>query len=218
MHLYGISGLGADQRVFKYLNLDCDLIPIKWINPLNDETVEDYSERLAQVIDKDKEFGVLGVSFGGSIAVEISKKLNPKLSILISTVETREELKTIYKLIGKSKICKVLPQKFFDPPRLVANWIFGAKEKELLRKILDDTDLKFAKWAVNELMNWKNRTKLSNRVLKIAGTNDKLISPSHNNNNQRLIIGGEHFMIVDKAYEISQIINEELEKLTTNRG
>ncbi|MGB0839278.1 MAG: hypothetical protein ACPGXL_04005 [Chitinophagales bacterium] len=35
MKLYGISGLGADQRVFQYLNLDCELIPLDWIEPKN---------------------------------------------------------------------------------------------------------------------------------------------------------------------------------------
>lgn len=31
MKLYGISGLGADKRVFKKLNIKCELISIDWI-------------------------------------------------------------------------------------------------------------------------------------------------------------------------------------------
>lgn len=217
MKLYGISGLGADKRVFEYLTLDCKLIPIEWIEPLKNETIENYSIRFSKSINKeDEDFGIVGVSFGGLIAVEISKKLNPKLTILISSAETKMELRRIYRIIGQTKLLKFLPQVLFDPPRIIANWIFGAKKKKILNQILDDTDLKFAKWAVNELTNWKNDKKLSNPILKIGGTNDKLIPPKKDKN-QRLIDKGEHFMIVDKADEISRIINNEIRKRTDNK-
>jgi len=215
MKLYGISGLGADKRVFEYLTLDFNLIPIEWIEPLKKETIEDYSIRISQSIKKEEDFGIMGVSFGGLIAVEISKKLNPKLTILISSMETRMELRTIYGIIGKTKLLKFIPHYFFDPPRIIANWVFGAKKKKLLNEILDDTDLKFAKWAIIELVNWKNKEKLSNPILKIVGTNDKLIPPKEDKN-QRLIDKGQHFMIVDKAEEISRIINNEIRKRTDN--
>lgn len=211
MKLYGISGLGADKRVFEYLTLDCQLIPIEWIEPLENETIENYSIRFSQLINEEEEFGILGVSFGGLIAVEISKKLNPKLTILISSAETKKELRTIYRIIGKTKLLKFIPQFLFDPPRFIANWVFGAKNNELLKQILGDTDLKFAKWAVNELANWKNDKKVSNPILKIGGTNDKLIPPK-NDGSQRLIDKGEHFMVVDRADEISQIINNAMKK------
>ena len=49
----------------------------------------------------------------------------------------------------------------------------------------------FTKWAVNELINWKNEDKIEN-CLKINGTKDKLI-PAIKTENQILIEGGEHF-------------------------
>ena len=212
MKLYGISGLGADKRVFEYLDLDCKLIPIEWIEPLKNETIKSYSIRISKSINREEDFGIMGVSFGGLVAVEISKRLNPKLTILVSSAETRLELRLIYRIIGKTKLLKLIPQFLFDPPRIIADWIFGAVNKKLLNQILNDTDLYFAKWAVNQLTNWSNIEKLSNPVLKIGGTHDKLITP---NKNQRLIEKGVHFMIVDRADEISQIINEIIRK--TNR-
>ena len=215
MKLYGISGLGADKRVFEYLELDCKLIPIEWIEPLKNETIESYSIRISKSINREEDFGIMGVSFGGLVAVEISKRLNPKLTILISSAETRLELRLIYRIIGKTKLLKLIPQFLFDPPRIIADWIFGAVNKKLLNQILNDTDLYFAKWAVNQLTNWSNIKKLSNPVLKIGGTHDKLIPP---NKNQRLVEKGEHFMIVDRADEISQIINEIIRKTNRQQG
>lgn len=208
MKIYCISGLGADERVFKYLNLNHEIIPLAWIKHDKNESLEHYASRLAAKIDTSKEFGVLGVSFGGLVAVEISKILNPKVTILISSVATRNELSPLLKGVGKMNVVKYLPSKIFNPPKKIAHFLFGTDNKELLNKILDDTDLDFTKWAVNELLNWKNTTHLSS-IIKISGVNDKLLPPNKTDNTI-LIEKGEHFMIVDKAKEISKVINERL--------
>lgn len=214
MKIYGISGLGADKRVFNFLKINCEFIPIEWIKPIKNESIENYSKRLSIVIETDSDFGILGVSFGGLIAVEISKFLNPKLTILISSAETKNELRGIYKLFGKTNIIKLIPNQFFNPPRFAAHYLFGADNKKLLNEILDDTDLQFAKWAVSKLTTWKNKVKI-NPVLKISGTKDKLLRPDSDKNTV-LIENGEHFMIVDKSIEISNLINTHLSKYQTD--
>lgn len=213
MKIFAISGLGADKRVFKHLKLDHDLVYVDWIKPKFKESIIDYSKRLVLIygLQDEKEFGILGVSFGGLIAVEISKQTNPKFTILISSVGTRDEIGPIYKLFGKSKLIDLIPEKWFDPPRVFAYFMFGTKAKELLNSILIDSDLYFTKWAVRELVNWKNKTRIHN-LIKIGGTKDKLLPPK--GKNTILVEKGEHLMIVDRAGEISEIINEQLKLLS----
>ena len=212
MKLYGFGGLGADIRVFEFMNFECEFIFVEWIKPEKEETIEAYAKRLSASIDTNGKFGILGVSFGGLIAVEISKMLKPDITILISSVETRREFRLIYRMAGKSKILRLLPEFVFNPPKNIANWVFGAEKKQLLKGILDDTDLSFSKWAINELLEWKNEEQIANPLLKIGGTNDQLI-PTKRDKNVKIIQGVAHFMIVDRADEISRIINEELRKL-----
>jgi len=216
LKLYAISGLGADKRVFEYLKLDCKLVPIEWIQLTLKETIEDYAIRLSQVIDQNEEFGIMGVSFGGLVAVEMSKKLNPTLTILISSAETKNELRTIFRWFGKTQLLRILPAQWFDPPRWIAYLLFGTKKEKLLNSILDDTDPYFAKWAVNALLNWRNKERLKN-PLKISGTKDKLIPPS-TDYSIKLIGDGGHFMIVDRAEEISRLINKRLKRLSDSRN
>ncbi|MDX6748150.1 alpha/beta hydrolase [Polaribacter sp. PL03] len=206
MKIFTISGLGADQRVFKYLTLEHNLIPVEWIKPEKKEPIIEYSKRLIKEygIGNEQEFGILGVSFGGLIATEISKLTKPKFTILISSVETKNELSGIIRIFGKTKIIELIPERFLNPPKLIARFMFGTKKKELLNSILDDTDLNFTKWAIRELVNWKNESKLLN-LIKIGGSKDKMLPPKEKNT--ILIDKGEHFMIVDKAEEISKIIN-----------
>lgn len=210
MKIYGFSGLGADERVFEYLDLNCEFIPVNWIDPRPEEAIEEYCKRLIHGLDipKSDQIGILGVSFGGLIAIEVSKLINPKFCILISSVETRNDLRSLYKGIGKTGIINLIPSKLLAPPKKIAHFLFGTNKKDLLNSIMDDTDLNFLKWALSALMNWKNEEVLP-YTLKIGGTKDRLL-PSKSKNTV-LIEGGEHFMIVDRAEEISEIINRKIE-------
>jgi len=209
MKIYCISGLGADERVFQDLNLDFETIPISWIETYENENISQYSKRLSSIINTHEEFAILGVSFGGLVAVEISQQLNPTITILISSAETKDNLRAIYRAIGKLNILKLIPAFMFNPPRLIANWIFGAKRIEILDQILTDTNFKFAKWSAIQLTTWKNTRKVQNNIIKIEGSNDKLI-PRTKDEDSIVVENGEHFMIVDKADEISKIINQEI--------
>lgn len=208
MKLYGISGLGADERMFASLDLSCEFIPMAWITPLRNEKMETYARRLAEVIDTSEPFGLLGLSFGGMVATEISKILHPEITFLISSVATKNELPELYKMIGRMGFLDWMPAWLFDPPRASARYFFGT-ENPLLKQIMDDTDLDFAKWAVNSLTQWQNTT-LPNNCIRIAGTADRMLPPVAAPDTY-LIEGGTHFMIVDRAPEVSTVINQILE-------
>jgi pimeloyl-ACP methyl ester carboxylesterase len=210
MKVYGISGLGADKRVFQHLNLTHELIPLDWIQPKLNETLSEYASRLAEKIDTTEDFILIGVSFGGIVAIEISKILKPALIILISSVEVQQDVRWIYRIMGKTGLVKWVPAAFFKPPAIMAEWLFGARNKKLLRKIIDDTDLAFAKWAIGQLITWNNNKRFEN-CIKIHGDKDVLI-PLRRDKNTIEIPGGHHFMVMDKAEEISWIINREIKQ------
>ncbi len=212
MILYSISGLGADERVFSYLKLDLPIKNLDWIDPLKNESLEEYARRLSKGIDTSQPFGLIGVSFGGMMATEISKILNPKFTILLSSLETRNDLRRIWKFIGHSGIARIAPSGWYSPPKSLVSFAFGAKNSKLLHKILDDTDPKFTKWAINAILSWKNYTRLEN-LIRIQGEKDLFI-PLSKDPNTIVIKNGHHFMIVDKSKEISRVINEQIKGLT----
>lgn len=207
MTVYGISGLGADERVFRFLDLSCKIDPIKWIKPNTKEDIKSYALRLSEQIKAD-EFILIAVSFGGLIAVELNKILKPKFTILISSAETKRDLSLMYRLVGKTGLIKIIPAYFFKLPHEVAVWLFGARNKKLLGEIIKDTDLEFTKWAIDQLTKWQNQERFDSLV-KIHGTSDKLIRYK-NSNHTIPLKDGEHFMVVDNAGEISRMIEDEL--------
>lgn len=206
MKLYAISGLGADHRVFGFLELDYDLEVIPWIEPEKNESLSSYAIRLSNAMDTSPPFGLIGVSFGGIVVVELNKILKPEFSILVSSAAISNDIPTIYRLVGKIGILKLFPKWFFNPPRPIAYWIFGAQNKQLLTSILDDTDLSFAKWAVLKIVSWQSSFKTPNLV-RIHGSQDKLL-PLRKHPDTIVIDNGSHFMIVDNAKQVSNAINK----------
>lgn len=207
MKIYGIGGLGADRRVFQDLHLDTDFECIDWIAPLSNESIRQYSKRLLQVIHVEESFALLGVSFGGLVAVEICNFITPKVLILVSSAEVRKELHPIALFIGKLKILKFLPVLFFKPPKQIVRIVFDADNKDLLYDILRDTDPHFVKWALNELTSWENIDRVKVPMLKLMGDKDRLFPPLKASNSIFIDRGG-HFMIVDRANELSKLINQ----------
>ncbi|MTI20557.1 alpha/beta hydrolase [Fulvivirga sp. RKSG066] len=215
MKIYGIGGLGVDQRIFSELSLDFDLIPLEWIPPIGNEKIEVYATRFAKQINAQEPFGIIGVSFGGMIAIELNKILSPKLIILISSATSKNDIPWTFRVLGKIGIFKKVPNFLIKPPPFLANYLFGIshpKHKKTLRQIIADTDTGFLRWAINQIAIWNNVNKPSN-LIRIHGSSDRMLTFAEKDKVIAIPNGG-HFMVVDKADELSRILNQILHEST----
>ena len=78
------------------------------------------------------------------------------------------------------------------------------EDKQLLSIILKETDSTLLKWAIHQIVNWKNDFSPEN-LNHIHGTVDRIL-PASLVNNKIEIKGGGHLMVLDKADEISENI------------
>jgi pimeloyl-ACP methyl ester carboxylesterase len=205
--IYLLSGLGADKRVFKFLNLQgYDLHYIEWIEPKKKESISAYAKRLLLQINNPNPI-LLGVSFGGLVAIEIGKLIQTEKIILISSVKTKSEIPIYYRMIALIGIYKLMPAGLLKKLPFT-NWFFGAeseRDRNLLKTIIRDTDEKYLVWAIDAILNWNNQTLLPN-ITHIHGTNDRLLP---NKKSDHLIKNGGHFMIVNKAQELRSLIKHD---------
>ncbi|ACU08161.1 conserved hypothetical protein [Flavobacteriaceae bacterium 3519-10] len=205
--IYIFSGLGVDQRVFENIdfgNLDIEFID--WIVPLRHEPIKDYAKRISQKITADQPI-LMGLSFGGFIAVEIAKIIETKKVILIASAKTCAELPAIYKFIGKLQLNKLVPVAVLKSHSFMTDWFFGTESKSdkmLLKNILKDTDPRFISWAIDEILHWQNESEPKDWV-HIHGDRDRIL-PLKNVKTNFVIKDGGHFMTVNKAKEIEVII------------
>jgi hypothetical protein len=206
--VYFISGLGADERIFDFLKLDNSIHKhfIKWIKPEPDESIEAYAKRLSQQIDQSKDFVLAGLSFGGMIAVEMTKHVKPSQIIIISSARNKNAISALYKLAGKLRLHEITPGFMLKSYNFISRYFFGIEskeDKELFKNILKDTDIHFLRWALGQIIHWKNQQVIPG-LIQIHGTKDRILKYRQAD---YTIKGGGHFMVVNKAGEISEIIN-----------
>src|SRR5687768_45663 len=90
--VYCISGLGADRRIFKHLHVDrVNFNFIDWIPPKHGESMQSYARRLSRQLENTEAI-LLGVSFGGMMAIELSRIFPVSGVVLISSIKTHAEL------------------------------------------------------------------------------------------------------------------------------
>jgi hypothetical protein len=213
MNVYFISGLGADERIFYNLTLPekIRIVYIKWPEIEKGETLRSYCIKISSQIDTTKEFGLVGVSFGGIVATELTKLIKPKATIIISSVSSRKELPALYKMLGYLKINKVFPVSLLNKVYPFTFRTFGVQskeDKELLVKIITGTTPKFLKWAINEVLHWENTIRPSN-LFHIHGSSDHVF-PINLTKADITIDKGGHLIVHTNAKTISQILTEKL--------
>jgi pimeloyl-ACP methyl ester carboxylesterase len=211
--IYLIPGQGADERLFKNLELDSSFRVIKLHHCIPDKgmTLPEYARKMAKQIDTTKPFILIGVSLGGMTAVEMSEFLHPKKIILISSAKCRQELPGRYRFQRYIPLYKVVPgrvarggakilQPLVEPDR--------KKEKETCKKMLKDKDPKFMHRSIAMIMKWE-RDSFPTGIIHIHGDNDHTI-PIKNVACTHRIEGGSHMMVLTRSKEISTLINQVL--------
>ena len=212
IHVFGISGLGADKRVFNFLKLNYDFTAIDWIEPLPKETIASYAQRLINEyqLNTESNIVIVGVSFGGMIASEMHPLLKPQKTIVISSATKTSELPRLFSLVKRLYLSRWIPNFLLKPNIHIAAFLFGTKRKKLLKSIIKDTNIQFLRWGMYAITNWI-KAKSASDIITVHGTKDKII-PKKGEKTYTIKNGG-HFMIVDLADEVSTVINEEILKL-----
>ena len=134
-----------------------------------------------------------------------------KKIILIASAKTKFEIPVLYRFSGSIGLHKLIPFALLKSSNFFSHWLFGIYskyEKKLFKNILKDTDKHFMKWAINEIVCWQN-TEVPVNYIHIHGTKDRIL-PFRNCKTDYLIENGGHFMTVNKAKKIEQIIKNEI--------
>lgn len=212
MNVYCISGLAADRSVFKYIRLPhgYDAVYLDWIQPLPNETLAQYALRLAQPIDGTKPFGLVGLSFGGMVAVEIAKHLRPAFTILISSISSVRHLPHYYRLAGRLRLHRVLPIKMIQHAAILKRFFTNeaTEDKKMLKGMIRKSDARFIKWAMHAALTWEDGEAPENLV-HIHGTHDGIL-PARFTKPTHPIAKGGHLMALTRAEEINKILEEVL--------
>ncbi|MDO9275313.1 MAG: alpha/beta hydrolase [Lutibacter sp.] len=208
-HIYFVPGLAASSEIFEFLQFPdkFELHFLEWLIPLSaHESIEAYAKRMSELVIEENPV-LIGVSFGGIMVQEMGKHLQPKKTIIISSVKSRNELSKTLKFIQKFKIYELFPSKVIENIEIFSFLAIGETYKirlKLYKKYFSVRDRNYLNWSIYNVLHWQQTKPLEN-IIHIHGTADAIFSFKYIRNCIS-VENGTHIMIINKAKTISKII------------
>lgn len=213
IHIYCVPGLGASTKIFEYINLSKDEFEIHlldWLIPLSvEESIVNYAQRMCAEIKHENPI-LIGVSFGGVMVQEMSKLINTKKVVLISSIKSKYELPKRLQLAKVTKAYKLFPTKLVENFEEYSKYFMGdflQKRANLYKMYMSVRNSTYLNWAIYNVLHWQQKEPLPN-VLHIHGNADGVF-PLKYIKNALIIENGTHIMILNKAKSISTILEQE---------
>ncbi len=215
-HYFLIPGLGFNALTFKNLKLHdaASINYVEWLEPVENESLEHYIDRMAEEVDASlSKIVLIGHSFGGVMVQEIAQRVDVEKVFLVSTIKSPKEMSwnvrllrslPLYKLVSHGLINSTFPiwAKLHD--------FHNQEERDAFTEMVNDMSMTYFKWAVNAIVNWKGIKKRKKVPIHMHGDNDQTFY-YNKIKNPITIKGAGHFMVYNRADEISAIIKKELD-------
>lgn len=200
--VYFMPGLAASSSIFEHIHLPTDAFEVhllEWIMPNEDESLENYSSRVAALVTLPNPV-LIGVSFGGIIVQEMARHLQVEKVIIISSVKSKDELPTIMKFAKATASYKLLPiATFLKVENTLRKYPLGNhinSRLELYEKYLSVRDPFYLKWSIDKIVHW-NREEADPNVVHINGDQDEIFA-AKNIKDYIKVKGGTHIMIINR--------------------
>ena len=210
-----MPGLAASSAIFERISLpstEFEMVLLEWEIPLDNETLANYAKRIAGKI-KHKNPVLIGVSFGGILVQEMSKWIEARKVIIISSVKSNAEFPRRMKIAKTTKAYKLIPMNLLLNVESLAKFSFGDKITQRLKlyeKFLSVRDKRYLDWAIEQVILW-DRTVIDEKVIHIHGDADEVF-PIKYIKKCIVVKGGTHIMILNKF----RWLNENLPKIILN--
>ncbi len=219
MRLIMFPGLAADARMYEPQRREFPLLETPdWIAPDNGESIESYSDRIAEILQiGDESVIVGGVSFGGMVAQTLSPRINAAATLLISTWRPGDPQPAgagvMMRLASHFPIHCL--QWFFHRDFLIERFEpIDEKTKQLLLSMMEECNWEFVRWAIGAMGRFKAKSDPKN-IWRIHGANDKVLPPPYNDESCRFIEDAGHAMSATHADQVNAFIQECLHFIET---
>ena len=154
---------------------------------------------------------LMGVSFGGMMAIEIAKKMPGARVILVSSVREHSQIPFWIKIGGR------FYPRWLNPgvkaPRrwmgFAENYFIGvesAEDSRLVSEFQNKVDRRFLYWSIHAIARWQNQWTPAS-FFHIHGGKDKMfpirkVQPTH------IISDGGHLMVFNRAGQVSGVLKQ----------
>jgi pimeloyl-ACP methyl ester carboxylesterase len=219
------SGLAADESIFwPQKRAFPGLVVPRWIAPLPRETLANYCERWAASLAPIAPRLIGGASFGGIIALEMAKHLQPAAVILIGSLRRREDLPWYIRAIAPART--LVP---WVPWRALQSLAAGVNRPWLAKRFphssgvmrqFSNADCGVLSWSLQQLLAWQGTAPPNCPIYQIHGSHDRILPLRKG---AERIANGGHIISLTHAKEVNAFLHEIMDRHsavgpeTTNR-
>ncbi len=217
MPLILFSGLGADASIFAPQKARFpQLIVPPWPPPRPGDSLSDYCERMASTLSVTGPCVIGGASFGGIIALEIARFLNPRAVLLIGSVREPAHL----------------PQhvRALRPLRRMTDWLpltmlqwsagpLGTRSGRRLSPHLGGLARQFGaadravlRWSMRQMLTWSEPPVVTCPVFRIHGDCDRVLPLR--GKPEVIVPGGGHVISLTHPEQVNGFIDQCLRSVT----
>jgi pimeloyl-ACP methyl ester carboxylesterase len=223
MQVLFFPGLGADWRLFKpQLDASDVLMVPEWLEAKEGESLQDYVNRYAPVLAKlyGDDLIIGGMSFGGQVALELARVMNPRAVFLISSHRSGSEVSPFFKM--QERASRNMPDSLlFSGIQKLGIPMVARKEKlddkhcQLLNQMTESMDLSFFRKASRMTAEWDyefKREDFKMPIFHIHGEGDEIIAPPKDTKSAdvTLLPDAKHLITYTHHQRVSRWIQEKL--------
>jgi pimeloyl-ACP methyl ester carboxylesterase len=208
--VYFITGLGASIRSFHFLDVSfCKAVLIELPAIARGEKLENYAMKVRKLIPEEHPT-VVGLSFGGMLAVEMAKQDPLMQAIIISSIRSSREFPGYLRAGIYLPLYRWMPGSWQKQCKNIFQGIIGRTKGEAYKQVQDlilkESNPKVTSAIIDMVLRWKSDT-IPPNIIHIHGTADRTL-PYRKVTADHTIEGGTHLMIMDRAEEISVILKQ----------
>jgi pimeloyl-ACP methyl ester carboxylesterase len=207
------SGIAADEGLAMPQKLSFPRLHVPaWPQPMERESLGSYCARLA---DDLRPFGAVvvgGISFGGIIALEVAKFLQPQCVVLIGSV--REPAELPWRIRALRAFVPLLPWI----PISWMQWLAAAvplwsAPLASIVKQFRRADPLTLRWSIRQILKWRVAPTLECPIYQIHGDRD-FVFPASLTRPDEIVRGGGHLISLTRSKQVNAFLRQCLEKHT----
>lgn len=208
--IFVLGGLGLDNAIISDISLrGKELTFIDWERPALSDTLSSYTSKLISKYRIDDNSIIIGVSFGGLIALEMSKTILLKKIVIVSGFIDYKELPCFFRIAIKLRLYLLFPPSILKHFSSALNYFFSvtdAADSKVLMDVIRKTDPVFLNWALKHISKFNLPAKQI-KIVRIHGDKDRVI-PVNRQNTEYIIPMGGHFMIYNRKKDVIAVLEK----------
>jgi pimeloyl-ACP methyl ester carboxylesterase len=209
-----LPGLGADERMFAAQRAAFPWLEVpRWFLARPHETLGEYARRMADAVDTPSTAFIGGSSFGGAVALEMARFVNPRGVFLIGSLRTPGGVPA--PLRWAARAMNAAPGLTFRAAYFLVSqstYMFGdltPEQHRLMAAMMRDADPRFVQWGTTALSRWAGAPPLSCPIHQIHGGADRIL-PCRSSGADVIVPGGTHLLNVTHADAVNAFIAERM--------